>query len=185
MDIDEGYEADDESSKPRSGDTTTAISSPPVEIQGVFHFKVHRECSTMSGSSGEVSQWINASYFLWKMCATLADTAADPEWTEAFELWRSTWDQIQEELLVSEDTGVPVKIPPAPVNLASVQPGSVSLRGSEKEDWVIEIEQEDDGMLYDNQDIWALWRRVVESPAGPADAFCVILKETARICPLA
>jgi hypothetical protein len=183
MDTDEGYEADNESSKSRSEDTITATSSPPDEIQGLFHFKVHREYSKIPGSSGKVSEWINASYFLWKMCATLADSGADPEWTEAFELWRSTWDHILEELLVSEDTGVPVKIPLAPVNLASVQPGSVSQRGSENEDWVIEIEQEDDGMLYDNQDIWGLWRRVVESPVGSANAFCVTLKDTARICP--
>ncbi|KAJ5301983.1 hypothetical protein PENANT_c057G04501 [Penicillium antarcticum] len=182
-DSDEGYEADDESGKSQA--TATAFTNPPEEIRGVFYFKVHRECSKLPSSSGKVSQWIDSSYFIWNMCATLADSSTDPEWTKAFELWRPTWDQIQEELQASEDTEFPVKIPLAPVKLASVQPGNTSPRGIEDEDWVIEIEQDgdDDAMLYDNQDIWALWQRVIASPVGSTHAFHVTLQDTARICP--
>ncbi|KAJ5766988.1 uncharacterized protein N7511_004604 [Penicillium nucicola] len=183
-DSDDGYEADDESNK--SQVTAAAFKDTPDKLRGVFHFEIHREYSKLSSSPDKVSQWINSSYFLWSMCASLADSGSDPEWTRAFELWRPTWDQIQEELRVSEDTGVPVKIPLAPVNLASVQPGNVIQMGIEDKDWVIEIEQggdDNDAVLYDNQDIWALWQRVVAAPVGSTDAFYVTLQDTARICP--
>ncbi|OQE24847.1 hypothetical protein PENFLA_c009G00275 [Penicillium flavigenum] len=63
-----------------------------------------------------ISTWINTNYFLWSLCAGLADYRSDEEWTNTFEThYRNTWDEIQarvQEIDGPYRFGIPIPMPP-------------------------------------------------------------------------
>ncbi|CAG8900157.1 unnamed protein product [Penicillium egyptiacum] len=63
-----------------------------------------------------ISTWINTDYFLWSLCAGLADYRSDEEWTNTFDThYRKTWDEIQarvQEIDGQYRFGVPIPMPP-------------------------------------------------------------------------
>lgn len=63
-----------------------------------------------------ISTWVNTNYFLWCLCAGLADYRSDEEWTKTFEAhYRKTWDEIQarvQEIDGPYRFGVPIPMPP-------------------------------------------------------------------------
>ena len=63
-----------------------------------------------------ISTWINTNYFLWSLCAGLADYRSDEEWTNTFEThYRKTWEEIQARVQEIEGPyrfGIPIPMPP-------------------------------------------------------------------------
>ncbi|KAJ6142969.1 hypothetical protein N7471_002422 [Penicillium samsonianum] len=181
---DEAWDADDEDSE--SERTSNAFDFVPLsialglkkEVHPLFHFRVRREEGKFPGASGKSDGWISASHFLWTMCATLAEAGIDPEWTVTFGKWRPQWNKIQVQVKTFGYTQFSSEIPPAPVGLALVQ-----FFGSrfDEEPREFEIEQEDLDNVSDCQDIWTLWRYIIETPADQIKEFHVSLRDTARL----
>ncbi|CAG8886245.1 unnamed protein product [Penicillium egyptiacum] len=189
FDIDESWDADDEDSG--SDTTLDAFDFVPMSLalgsgyevqrsfdKSLFHFSVHREETKLVGGSGKSDGWISISHFLWTMCATLADAGTDMEWTATFEEWRPQWNQIQVQVKTFGYTQFSSEIAPAPVDLASVRFFGF---GSDEEPREFEIEQEGPDSVSDCQDIWTLWRYIIETPANHLKEFHVCLKDTARL----
>jgi hypothetical protein len=175
---DEAWDADDEDSGSEN-DQISFVSAPTTEEgRNLFRFTVRREHSTVVGVPGESDGWINTSHFLWTMCATLADGGTDREWTASFEKWRPQWNSIQAQLKPFGSTQFSSVIPSAPVDLALVQFLGCQLNPETKE---FEIEQEDSHSASDGQDIWTLWRYIIETPADQIRDFHVLLRETAKL----
>ncbi|KAJ6139168.1 hypothetical protein N7471_005654 [Penicillium samsonianum] len=67
-----------------------------------------------------VTEWINENHLIWTLCAALADSGLDPEWTHRFDLhYRGQWVQIQS--IVQQTQGVErflLDIRPPPMLLA-------------------------------------------------------------------
>ncbi|KAJ5165409.1 uncharacterized protein N7500_007239 [Penicillium coprophilum] len=63
-----------------------------------------------------ISTWINTNYFLWSLCAGLADYRSDEEWTNTFQThYQDTWDEIQarvQEIDGPYRFGIPIPMPP-------------------------------------------------------------------------
>ncbi|KAJ5135822.1 uncharacterized protein N7515_005100 [Penicillium bovifimosum] len=175
---DEAWDADYEDSG--SEDDRSSSDSAPTTDPGrdMFRFTVRREGSTGSGVPGESDGWINTSHFLWTMCATLADGGTDREWTASFEQWRPQWKAIETQLKTYGSTRFSSAIPPAPVDLALVQFLGCKLNPETRE---FEIEQEDAQGVSDGQDIWTLWRYIIETPADQIRDFHVLLRDTAKV----
>lgn len=177
----EVYGADDEDSGFETSDSSDLESTPEAptlvdEVRPLLLFRVRRENSTFEDVSGESNGWTNASHFLWSMCATLADGGKDPVWTGIFEKWRPQWKKIQKQVKTYGYTHFSSEIPPAPVDVAGVR-----LLGCLPKDF--EIEQECPDEVSDRQDIWTLWRNIIEAPAGQIPEICVCLKDTERLLP--
>ncbi|KAJ5794202.1 hypothetical protein N7457_000801 [Penicillium paradoxum] len=171
--------ADDEGSGSEISDSSDLVPMSVAlrlldEVRPLLHFRVHREHSPSLTASGESDGWTDSSHFLWAMCATLADGDADPEWTLAFEKWRFQWKRIQKQVKSYGYTHFSSVIPPAPVNLATVR----FLASQPRE---FEIEQQDPDGVSDHQDIWTLWRNIIEVPADQVTDIEVCLKDTGKL----
>lgn len=184
LDTDESWDADDEDSG--SERTLNAFDFAPLSIalgpnhesRSLFRFTVRREEDKCLIASGRSDGWIDVSHFLWTMCATLADAGTDREWTATFEKWRPQWKKVQAQVKTFGFTQFSSEIPPAPVDLALVQFFGSTLDESIRE---FEIEQEGPDAVSDGQDIWTLWRYIIETPADQIREFHVTLRGTARL----
>ncbi|CAI7575061.1 unnamed protein product [Penicillium discolor] len=179
MGTDEAWDADDEDSSSTAYDSSSDTTCDPFdfvplsialgsqqETRRLFRFTVRREEYRSLSATGKSDGWIDVSHFLWTMCATLADAGTDREWTTAFEKWRPQWKKFSSE------------IPPAPVDLALVQFFGSSSNKKARE---FEIEQEGRDGVSGPQDIWTLWRYIIETPADQIKEFHVTLRDTARV----
>ncbi|CAI7610466.1 unnamed protein product [Penicillium glandicola] len=160
MDTDEAWDADDEDSDPEKSDAFDFLSMSIIlgskqEVRPLFHFKVRREEDKFLGASG-----------------------TDREWTATFEKWRPQWNKIQVQVKTFGYTQFSSEIPLAPVDLALVQ--FIGYR-SDEVPREFEIEQEGPNGVSDSQDIWTLWRYIIETPAHEIREFYVSLKDTARL----
>ncbi|KAJ5158922.1 uncharacterized protein N7500_008573 [Penicillium coprophilum] len=186
VDTDESWDADDEASD--SDSPTDAFNLMPMsevlglkskkEVPRLFRFRVRREEDKFLGASGKSDGWINISHFLWTMCATLADAGSDREWTATFEKYRPQWNKIQVQVKRYGFTQFSSEIPPAPVDLALVQFFGTQYDGQVRG---FEIEQEDLNTVPDSQDIWTLWRYIIETPADQIKEFNVTLRDTGKL----
>ncbi|KAJ5383109.1 hypothetical protein N7517_001020 [Penicillium concentricum] len=186
VDTDESWDADDEDSG--SDSMSDAFNLAPMsvvlglkskkEVPGLFRFRVRREEDKFLGASGKSDGWINISHFLWTMCATLADAGTDREWTATFEKSRPQWNKIQVQVKRFGFTQFSSEIPPAPVDLALVQFFGSQFDGEVRG---FEIEQEDLNTVPDSQDIWTLWRYIIETPADEIKEFHVTLRDTGKL----
>lgn len=191
MDADEAWDADDEDSCSTAYDSSSdtagdAFDFLPLSIalgsrQGtrrLFHFTVRRDEYKSLKATGTSDGWIDVSHFLWTMCATLADAGTDREWTAAFEKWRPQWKKVQAQVKTFGYTQFSSEIPHAPVDLALVQFfGSPSNKKARE----FEIEQDGPDRGSGSQDIWTLWRYIVETPADQVKEFHVTLRDTAKL----
>ncbi|KAJ5589199.1 hypothetical protein N7537_011877 [Penicillium hordei] len=190
-DTDETWDADDEDSSDTAFDSSSETACDPFdfvplsialgsqhETRRLFRFTVRREEYRSLSATGTYDGWIDVSHFLWTMCATLADSGVDWEWTAAFEKWRPQSKKVQAQVKTFGYTQFSSEIPPAPVGLALVQFfGSPS----DKKAREFEIEQEGPDCVSGSQDIWTLWRYVIETPANQIKEFHVTLRDTARL----
>ncbi|KGO75232.1 hypothetical protein PITC_010850 [Penicillium italicum] len=161
MNTDESWDADDEDSG--SERTLNAFDFAPLsvalgpkhETRRLFRFTVRREQEKSLVASG-----------------------TDHEWTATFEKWRPQWKKVQAQVKTFGLTQFSSEIPPAPIDLALVQ-----FFGSRVDKVVreFEIEQEGPNSASGGQDIWTLWRYIVETPADHIREFHVILRDTARL----
>ncbi|KAJ5186304.1 hypothetical protein N7449_011068 [Penicillium cf. viridicatum] len=191
-DTDETWDADDEDScSDTAYDSSSDTACDPFdfvplsialgsqhETRRLFRFTVRREEYRSISATGKSDGWIDVSHFLWTMCATLADAGTDREWTAAFEKWRPQWKKVQAQVKTFGYTRFSSEIPPAPVDLALVQFFGSS---SDKKAREFEIEKEGPDGVSDSQDIWTLWRYVIETPADQIKEFHVTLRDTARL----
>ncbi|KAJ5951152.1 uncharacterized protein N7479_009565 [Penicillium vulpinum] len=187
IDTDESWDADDEDSGSDPAPNTFNLM-PMSKVLGLkpskdvtpplFRFRVRREEDKFLGASSSCDGWINISHFLWTMCATLADTGTDREWTAAFEKWRPQWKKVRAQVKTYGFTQFSSEIALAPVDLVLVQFFGSQLDGGVRG---FEIEQEDPNTPSDTQDVWALWRYIIETPAGQIKEFNVTLRDTARL----
>ncbi|EKV12718.1 Oxidoreductase, N-terminal [Penicillium digitatum] len=181
---DERWDADDEDSG--SERTLNAFDFAPLSIvlgskheaRRLFRFTVRREEDKFLVASGKSDGWIDASHFLWTMCATLADAGTDRKWSATFEKWRPQWEKVQTQVKTFGYTQFSSEIPPAPVDLALVQFFGSRVDQVTRE---FEIEQEGPDRVSDGQDIWTLWRYITETPADQIREFHVTLRDTARL----
>ncbi|OQE16525.1 hypothetical protein PENFLA_c027G01813 [Penicillium flavigenum] len=189
INTDENWDADDEDCG--SDTTLDSFDSVPLSLalgskndgkgpldKSLFHFSVHREETNLLGARGKSDGWISISHFLWTMCATLADAGTDLEWTATFEQWRPQWNKIQVQVKRFGYTQFSSEIAPAPVDLALVRFFGF---GVDEEHREFEIEQEGPDNVSDCQDIWTLWRYIIETPANQIREFHVCLRDTARL----
>ncbi|KAJ5275381.1 hypothetical protein N7497_005994 [Penicillium chrysogenum] len=189
INTDENWDADDEDCG--SDTTLDSFDSVPLSLplrskddgkgpfdKSLFHFSVNREETNLLGAPGKSDGWISVSHFLWTMCATLADAGTDLEWTATFEQWRPQWNKIQVQAKRFGYTQFSSEIAPAPVDLALVR--FVGFR-HDQEHREFEIEQEGQDSIADCQDIWTLWRYIIETPANQIREFHVCLRDTARL----
>ncbi|KAJ5243985.1 hypothetical protein N7489_004081 [Penicillium chrysogenum] len=192
INTDENWDADDEDCG--SDTTLDSFDSVPLSLalrskddgkgpfdKSLFHFSVNREETNLLGAPGKSDGWISVSHFLWTMCATLADAGTDLEWTATFEQWRPQWNKIQVQVKRFGYTQFSSEIAPAPVDLALVR--FVGF-GRDQEHREFEIEQEGQDSIADCQDIWTLWRYIIETPANQIREFHVRLRDTARLVSL-
>lgn len=192
INTDENWDADDEDCG--SDTTLDSFDSVPLSLalrskddgkgpfdKSLFHFSVNREETNLLGAPGKSDGWISVSHFLWTMCATLADAGTDLEWTATFEQWRPQWNKIQVQVKRFGYTQFSSEIAPAPVDLALVR--FVGFR-HDQEHREFEIEQEGQDSIADCQDIWTLWRYIIETPANQIREFHVRLRDTARLVSL-
>ena len=188
---DETWDADDEDSCSTAYDSSSDTACDPFdfvplsialgsrqETRRLFRFTVRREEYRSLSATGKSDGWIDVSHFLWTMCATLADAGTDREWTAAFEKWRPQWKKVQAQVKTFGYTQFSSQIPPAPVDLALVQFFGSSSNKKARE---FEIEQESSGGGSGSQDIWTLWRYIIETPADQIKEFHVTLRDTARL----
>ncbi|KAJ5482226.1 hypothetical protein N7475_001038 [Penicillium sp. IBT 31633x] len=178
MDAEEVWNADDEDSGSEKtldpfAESMSEAGGSAEEDRPVLHFRVRRENTALLGASGKSDGWINSSHFLWAMCAALADGDTDREWTVTFEKWRPQWNQIQTQVRSYGYTHFSSEFSPPPVDLASVR-----FLGSQCREFDIEQNPHD---ASDCQDIWTLWRYVIETPADEIRDIHVCLKNTARL----
>ncbi|OQE82498.1 hypothetical protein PENNAL_c0036G06000 [Penicillium nalgiovense] len=166
INTDESWDADDEDS---GADTTLdALDSVSLSLalgskydgkgpfdKSLFHFSVNREETNLLGAP---------------------DT--DREWTAAFEQWRPQWNEIQVQVKRFGYTQFSSEIAPAPIDLAVVR---FFWFGVNEEHREFEIEQEGLDIAADCQDIWTLWRYIIETPANQIREFHVCLRDTARL----
>ncbi|CRL19599.1 unnamed protein product [Penicillium camemberti] len=190
IDTDETWDADDEACSTAYDSSSDTACDPfdfvPLsvalgsrqETRRLFRFTVRREEYRSLSAAGKSDGWIDVSHFLWTMCATLADAGTDREWTAAFEKWRPQWKKVQAQVKTFGYTQFSSKIPPAPVDLALVQFFGSS---SDKKAREFEIEQENPDGVSGSQDIWTLWRYIIETPADQIKEFHVTLRDTARV----
>ncbi|KAJ5462834.1 hypothetical protein N7475_007778 [Penicillium sp. IBT 31633x] len=126
-----------------------------------------------------ISTWINTNYFLWSVCAGLANYRSDQQWTDAFNAhYRSTWDEIQAR--VQEIDGpyrfsIPIPSPPVTHAIVVHHPESGP-------DETFRIRREPrrthlnpQPMSLPRDSVWPLLRFVTERESSVADDFDVIL----------
>ncbi|KAF7527976.1 hypothetical protein PCG10_001910 [Penicillium crustosum] len=191
VDTDETWDADDEDSSSAAYDSSSDTACDPFdfvplsialgsqqETRRLFSFTVRRDEYRSLSAPGKSDGWIDASHFLWTMCATLADAGTDLEWAAAFEKWRPQWRKVQTQVKTFGYTQFSSEIPPAPVDLALIQ---FSGSSSDKKGREFEIEQEGPNSVSSSQDIWTLWRYIIETPADQIKEFHVTLRDTTRV----
>jgi hypothetical protein len=168
-----GWDADDEASDSEGSPSPNPFDfvhlstslAPVAEPQAIFNYTICRDSNRTLWTIGKSDGWTNTSYLLWEMCATLADVGVDVEWTRRFEQWRPEWNRIQDHVKSYGETHFSSEIPLAPIGFALVT----------LHDRSFEIDQ-DGGE--DQLDVWALWRYVIELPAGEMGTFEVVLMDT-------
>lgn len=143
-------------------------------------------CHVLRGSQAlpkapiPISTWINTNYFLWLLCAGLADNGIDKEWTASFEnTHRSCWNEIQNR--VNEIEGsyrYGLAIPPPPVFEAVIT--HVSARNSTSQSFKI-CSQDCPTHLapfsasLSQHGLWGFWQFLSEKQRFASDVFDVVL----------
>ncbi|KAJ5512301.1 hypothetical protein N7463_001853 [Penicillium fimorum] len=126
-----------------------------------------------------ISTWINTNYFLWYLCAGLADYRSDEEWMTTFDThYRKTWDEIQarvQEINGPYRFGVPIPMPPVakavvihhpesgPAETFTVSP---EVRPPHLTPWMTSMPR---------YAVWGLLRFVTERQSSVPDQFDVVL----------
>ncbi|EKV05790.1 Oxidoreductase, N-terminal [Penicillium digitatum] len=86
-----------------------------------FRFQLHRENGVQPGLMGYLEKYISATHLVWSMCALLADSGIDPDWTDAFEVWRPQWRQFAKSFEIHGNTLRTLDVPPSPVRIMWIQ----------------------------------------------------------------
>ncbi|KAI3199016.1 hypothetical protein CBS147311_6100 [Penicillium roqueforti] len=86
-----------------------------------FRFQLHRENGVLPGLVGYLEKYSSASHLVWSMCALLADSGIDPDWTDAFEMWRPQWRQFANSFEMQRNISRALDIPPSPVRVMCVR----------------------------------------------------------------
>ncbi|CAG8037097.1 unnamed protein product, partial [Penicillium nalgiovense] len=75
--------------------TTQSFEDLQITPQASMQCYVGRQLC-VSWPQTVITEWINENYLIWTLCAALADSGFDREWTQGFDLYfRSQWVQIQ------------------------------------------------------------------------------------------
>lgn len=127
-----------------------------------------------------ISTWINTNYFLWLLCAGLADDGIDKDWTSSFESnHRACWNEIQNR--VNEIEGsyrFGLAIPPPPVFAAVIT--HVSARSSTSQSFKICSQDSPTELApfstsLPQHGIWGFWKFLSEKQQFASDLFDVVL----------
>ena len=89
----------------------------PGKSLNQFRFQLHRENGILPGLVGYLEKYSSASHLVWSMCALLADSGIDPDWTDAFEMWRPQWRHFANSFEIQGNTSRTLEIPPSPVRV--------------------------------------------------------------------
>ncbi|CAI7618144.1 unnamed protein product [Penicillium viridicatum] len=167
---DETWDADDEGSCSTAYDSSSDTACDPFDFVPL---------SIVLGSRQETRRLFRFTVRREEYRSLSAtDAGTDPEWTAAFEKWRPQWKKVQAQVKTFGYTQFSSQVPPAPVDLALVQFFGSS---SDKKAREFEIEQESSDGGSGSQDIWTLWRYIIETPADQIKEFHVTLRDTARV----
>ncbi|KAJ5360702.1 hypothetical protein N7517_009893 [Penicillium concentricum] len=126
-----------------------------------------------------ISTWINTNYFLWSLCAGLADYRSDDEWTNTFDTqYRTTWDEIQarvQEIDGPYKFGIPIPMPPFTKAVVIHHPES-----GPEETFTVGAEARPSHLVprvtrMRRDAVWGLLRFVTERQSPVSDQFDVVL----------
>ncbi|KXG49711.1 uncharacterized protein PGRI_056790 [Penicillium griseofulvum] len=126
-----------------------------------------------------ISTWINTNYFLWCLCAGLADYRSDEKWTNTFNTHhRKTWVEIQARVQEVEGPyrfGIPIPMPPVMKAVVVHHPES-----GPAETFTVRPEARPTHLIpnitgVSRDAVWGLLRFVTERQAEVPDLFDVVL----------
>ncbi|KAJ5493956.1 hypothetical protein N7463_010043 [Penicillium fimorum] len=132
--------------------TPEAVERFPIEAAEAFQpeDELYRENGVWPGLTGYFERYVNLTHLVWSMCAMLADSNIDPDWTGTFGMWRTEWRQFNKSFEIHGNTTRTLDVPPSPVNVIWIQkPNSLKF---------VQIGLSEYKEKYDNRSILqALW----------------------------
>ncbi|KAJ5382558.1 hypothetical protein N7517_000469 [Penicillium concentricum] len=133
----------------------------PATSLNQFRFQLYRENGVWPGLTGYLDKYVNLTHLVWSMCAMLADSNIDPDWTNTFEIWRTEWRQFNKSFEIHGNTTRTLDVPPSPVDVIWIRkPNSLKY---------VQISLSEYKEKYDDHDILhALWKWMLHDV--PAEA---------------
>jgi hypothetical protein len=155
------------------GNLLSLFPDPVPVVKGLnqFRFQLHRDNGVMPGLFGYLEKYVSATHLVWSMCASLADSGIDPEWTRTFEMWRPQWREFSKSFECHGNTKRTLPIAASPVREMWIQkPNSLDVF---KLRVVYHREKQ-----RDRDDLEALWRFMldVEPEVVLGGAYLITLK---------
>ena len=80
-------------------------------------FQLHRESGVQPGLVGYLEKYVSATHLVWSMCVLLADSNIDPEWKDAFEMFRPQWRPFAKSWKTHGNTSRTLDLPASPVRV--------------------------------------------------------------------
>ncbi|KAJ5795121.1 hypothetical protein N7457_001720 [Penicillium paradoxum] len=127
----------------------------------------------------EVSTWINTNHFLWSLCAGLADSGTDKDWTGTFNAqYRLVWEEIQARVQeVDGEYKFGILIPEPPVQDAMVihRPGNPMQQTWKLRSHPRHVHATPQVTSYSWSGLWRFLRFVTENQSTVSGRFEVVL----------
>lgn len=151
----------------------------------IIHFDLVR-FSRDQNYTGHFGEWLCSVHLVWAMCARLADSETDLEWTAVFEQSRPQWDKIQEDLLkISEQRRVDpnarfrLEIPPAPVGRMIIRQTNAPFQSWHIMGRRFQFTEEEGSSVYNMEHNFVLFRQFLMSIYWPNnERFHITLMDT-------
>jgi hypothetical protein len=143
-----------------------------AEPRVLMHCNVCRDTASVQKTSVSIDKWVNTEYFIWEMSAGLADSGANPQWTELFEeQYQGKWMQIQSEFESIADLPERFlhKVPVPPFLVAEVRIKTNKFPCH----WRLRA---DTGRHMIDTSFWHLWKSILQQDSFNVGPFDVILK---------
>lgn len=93
----------------------------PMPTLNQFRIQIHRDNGVLPGIFSYLEKYVSATHMVWSMCAVLADSGIDPEWTKTFEMWRPQWREFSKSFECHGNTKRTLPIAASPVREVWIQ----------------------------------------------------------------